>query len=109
MLFAKRMQAEAATIKAMIALYCRRHHGPGPQLCRQCRELEEYALQRLAACPFQEDKTTCGNCPIHCYQPKMRQQVRRVMQEIGPGMIMHHPLMAVRHLIDGLRKKPIKR
>ncbi|MCL7487862.1 MAG: nitrous oxide-stimulated promoter family protein [Desulfobulbaceae bacterium] len=108
MLFAPRMKAEAATIKAMIALYCRKHHG-GPELCRECREFEEYALKRLASCPFQEGKTTCGNCPVHCYQPKMRKKVRAVMRKIGPKMILHHPLMALRHLVDGFRKKPKKK
>lgn len=103
-----RMQSEAKTLKAMISLYCRRHHGAGKDLCVECRELEEYALQRLAACPFQEGKTTCGRCLVHCYRPAMRQRVREVMAEIGPKMIFHHPLMALRHLIDGLRKTPFK-
>ncbi len=101
-----RLQSEAKTLKVMIALYCRRQHGVSKELCAECRELEEYALHRLAACPFQEGKTTCGNCPVHCYKPAMRAKVRRVMGEIGPRMIFHHPLMALRHLLDGLRKTP---
>ncbi|MBU0681096.1 MAG: nitrous oxide-stimulated promoter family protein [Proteobacteria bacterium] len=104
-----RMKREARTIQAMIRLYCRKHHGGGARLCPQCLELEEYAGKRLAACPFQEDKTTCGNCPIHCYKPGMRERVRTVMREIGPKMIFHHPLMALRHLIDSLRKTPKKK
>lgn len=104
-----RMASEARTIQAMIRLYCRRHHGGGREICPACRELEEYALKRLAACPFQEGKTTCGKCPIHCYKPVMRERVRQVMREIGPTMIVRHPLMALRHLVDGLRQKPKKK
>ncbi len=103
---AGRMQGEAQTIKAMIRLYCQRHHGGGKELCSECRELQEYALQRLAACPFQEGKTSCARCPVHCYKPGMRERIRGVMGEIGPRMIIHHPLMALRHLFDGLRKVP---
>ncbi len=103
-----RMQWEAKTIKAMIHLYCQRHHGRVGEPCPECHELQEYALQRLAACPFQEGKTTCGKCPVHCYKAGMRQRVRLVMGEIGPKMILHHPFMALRHLWDGLRKVPKK-
>ena len=102
------MHSEAKTIKAMIRLYCHRHHGGGQQLCGECLEFEEYALKRLAACPFQEGKTTCGKCPVHCYKPGMRERVRRVMMEIGPKMIFYHPLMALGHLFDSLRKVPKK-
>ena len=72
-------------------------------------ELTEYALKRLASCPFQEGKTTCAKCPVHCYKPGMRKRVREVMREIGPRMIFHHPLMALRHLFDGMRKVPKKK
>ncbi|MEN8257927.1 MAG: nitrous oxide-stimulated promoter family protein [Thermodesulfobacteriota bacterium] len=109
MFFSGRMAWEAKTIEAMIRLYCRRHHGGGRELCSECRELEEYAQKRLALCPFQEGKTTCGNCPVHCYKPEMRKRVRTVMREIGPKMIFYHPIMALRHLLDGLRKTPKKK
>ncbi len=101
----KRMQREAVTIAAMIALYCRDQHG-ADSLCPECAELLRYARRRLSKCPFQEGKTTCGKCPIHCYQPKMREKIRQVMRYAGPRMMLRHPLMAVMHLVDGLRKKP---
>ena len=104
-----RMAREAKTLRAMIRLHCRREHGGGADLCRECQELCDYALKRLAACPFQEGKTTCGNCPVHCYKPGMRERIRKVMREVGPKMILHHPLMALRHLVDGLRKTPKKK
>lgn len=106
---AGRMAREAATIQAMIRLYCRRRHGGGDGLCPRCQELQSYALHRLAACPFQEGKTTCARCSIHCYKPLMRDRVRTVMRRIGPGMICYHPLMALRHFLDGLRKVPRKK
>ncbi|MCK5227056.1 MAG: nitrous oxide-stimulated promoter family protein, partial [Desulfobulbaceae bacterium] len=50
---------------------------------------------------------TCGNCPIHCYKPKMRKKVREVMRYAGPRMIWRHPFLALCHTIDGMRKKPV--
>jgi hypothetical protein len=101
-----RMERERKTVELMIVLYCREQHHSGQQLCDECRQLAEYARLRLANCPFQENKTTCGNCPIHCYKPGMREKIRTVMRYAGPRMIRHHPWLAVGHMIDGRRKGP---
>ncbi len=100
-----RLASELATIEAMIGIYCRaRHQGEHP--CPACRDLLAYAGKRLAGCPFQEGKPTCGNCTVHCYAPRFREQVRAVMRHAGPRMIWQHPLMAIRHLLDNRRKAP---
>ncbi len=101
-----RMARESKTIRVMIALYCRDHH-LAKSLCPECRELLDYAQKRLEKCPFQEGKTTCAKCPVHCYSPQMRARVRSVMRYSGPRMLYRHPLLAVFHLIDGIRKKPV--
>ena len=108
-----RMKREQKTVEYMIGIYCRDHHhtaGKHPirrnKLCDECRKLAGYARFRLKNCPFQENKTTCGNCPIHCYKPKMREKVRDVMRYAGPRMIWNYPLLAIGHMIDGLRKEP---
>lgn len=101
-----RMQREQRTVEYMIAIYCREHHQTKGQLCSACQELVEYARVRLRKCPFQENKTTCGNCQIHCYKPIMREKIQEVMRYAGPRMIRHHPFLALGHMIDGLRKKP---
>ena len=100
-----RMKREQKTVACMISLYCRDHHQSRGELFRDCRELAEYARFRLEKCPFQENKTTCGNCRIHCYKPVMREKIRAVMRYAGPRMIGRHPLLAVGHMIDGLRKE----
>jgi hypothetical protein len=101
-----RMKREQKTVENMISICCRDHHHTTEGLCFECRELAEYARLRLQNCPFQENKTTCGNCPIHCYKPQMREKIRDVMRYSGPRMIRHHPLLAIGHMIDGLRKEP---
>ena len=103
-----RMQREARRVKVMIREYCRLNHSGGEKLCEDCADLLNYAEKRLASCPFQEGKTTCGNCQVHCYKPSMREKIRLVMRTIGPRMILTNPITAVRHALDGLRKEPVK-
>jgi len=103
-----RMAREARTIRVMIEMYCSDVHGASGALCPECAELSAYAIARLRRCPFQEGKTTCAKCPIHCYKPEMRERVRVVMRYAGPRMTYRHPVLAVRHLFDGRRKEPIR-
>ena len=76
-----------------------------PPLCPQCQALLDYAHQRLEHCKFGEDKPSCTRCPVHCYKPAMREQIRQVMRYSGPRMLLHDPIMAIRHLWDFLRAK----
>ncbi|MCJ7769641.1 MAG: nitrous oxide-stimulated promoter family protein [Dehalococcoidales bacterium] len=101
-----RISREGNTVAVMIALYCRKHH-LADGFCTQCKELLEYANERLEKCPFGERKTTCARCPVHCYRLEMRQRIRAVMRYSGPRMIYKHPVMAIRHLMDGQRKEPL--
>lgn len=104
-----RMEREAATVDVMIRQYCRmRRHSSGHELCADCGELLAYAKKRLVNCPFQEGKTTCGKCPVHCYRVEMREKIREVMRAVGPRMLLINPLMALRHAVDGLRKRPVR-
>ena len=90
----------------MAELYCRAHHD-APHPCRMCGSLMRYARGRLAACPFGEDKPVCSKCPVHCYGRVMRERVREAMRYAGPRMILHRPVVAVRHLVrEKMPSKP---
>lgn len=99
-----RMIREKKTIKAMIKIYCKSHHKTHNELCCECTELLQYALNRLDRCPFQENKTTCAKCPIHCYKPDMRERVKSVMKFSGSRMSYRHPILSILHFIDGRKK-----
>ena len=75
--------------------------GGGPE----CAALLDYACQRSDRCPFMETKTFCSNCKVHCYRPEMRRKIREVMRFSGPRMLLVHPVLAVRHLIESRREK----
>ena len=97
-----RLDRERQTIRAMISIYCRGHHSPSSSLCQECEDLLAYSLERIDRCPSRERKPTCARCTIHCYKPVMREQVRRVMRYAGPRMLLRHPMLAARHLLDDL-------
>lgn len=101
-----RLLREARTVEAMIRLYCRDHHGTDGLLCEGCEALHAYARKKLLRCPFGPDKPTCDRCTVHCYKPELRQRIREVMRYAGPRMIWHHPLMALRHIVDRRRETP---
>lgn len=97
-------EREKETVSLMIAIYCRKKHG-GKGLCPDCAALDAYARQRSDKCPLMETKTFCSNCKVHCYKKDMREKIRTVMRFSGPRMIFHHPIMAVRHVIETKKEK----
>lgn len=103
-----RINREQKTIEKMLAIYCRDKHGT-QKLCPDCRDLQNYAMERITRCKFADQKTSCGKCTVHCYRKEVREKIVQVMRYAGPKMLFHHPVLAVYHLIDSLKKNPIKR
>ena len=98
-------EREKRLVSQMIALYCQKKHGSEGGLCPECAELSHYAAERSEHCPFMETKTFCSNCKVHCYKPEMREKIRQVMRFAGPRMIFHHPIVAVRHVLESKKEK----
>ena len=74
-----RLRGETETIRAMVRLYCWAHHANDvnpddpDRVCPACRSFLDYALKRLACCPYGEEKPVCEKCRIHCYKPAERE------------------------------------
>lgn len=100
----KRIHREIKTIEKMIKIYEKAHPAPtdSPD---DYQKLFSYAINRLEKCRYGEEKPACKQCPIHCYQPKMREKMKLVMRWAGPKMLIYHPILAIRHLIDD--RKPV--
>ncbi|MGF1719038.1 nitrous oxide-stimulated promoter family protein [Vibrio kyushuensis] len=98
---------EFKTVSSMMAIYCRDYHA-GSGLCHECQSLLDYAETKLDRCPYGQHKPTCNNCPIHCYKPEQKEQMRVVMRYSGPRMLLPHPILAIRHLIHEKRAVPGK-
>jgi len=103
-----KVESERRTVEAMIDIYCHQHHGTRKGLCSDCEALRNYARQRLQNCPFQDGKPTCAKCPVHCYNPEMRKRIRAVMRYAGPRMLYRHPVMTLKHMMEGLREEPVR-
>jgi hypothetical protein len=101
-----RRKREARTLEAMALIFCRGTHGTSGSLCPECTELLEYALARLDKCRFKEEKPVCGQCPVHCYKPAMRERIRQVMRYAGPRLMFRRPGLALLHLADTRRFRP---
>lgn len=100
-----RLLQEHETFRCMARIYCAHHHEHGGGgLCRDCENLMQYAERRLEKCPYGENKPTCAKCPIHCYRPAQREMARDIMRFAGPRMPWRHPLRALHHLRDKLRR-----
>lgn len=99
----RRLAREKRTVSAMVQIACRGRHGSENGLCLECERLLDYALDRLAACPFQASKPTCARCRVHCYRPSSRRRIKTVMRYAGPRMLFWHPWLTLCHLVDGLR------
>lgn len=103
-----KLRTEFKTVSAMVAIYCHAHHAMRQGLCQECKTLLDYAETRLDRCPYGQQKPTCNQCPIHCYKPEQKEQMRQVMRFSGPRMLLPHPILAIRHLLHEKRAVPDK-
>ncbi len=101
----QKREREKEVVSLMIKLYCKKQHHTKGVLCNECKQLDEYARLRSEKCPFMVTKTFCSNCKVHCYKPDMREKIRDVMRFSGPRMILYHPVMAIRHVIESKKEK----
>lgn len=97
-----RIEREQQTVRKMIELYCR-HHLNQDVMPDEYKQLADYACQRLNHCQFGEKKKTCKVCPVHCYAPKERQQIKEVMRWAGPRMIFFAPSDTLYHTWDNVK------
>lgn len=101
-----RMKRERKTIGVMIKIFCKGNHKSKPTLCKDCQTLLDYSYMKLSDCPYQYNKPTCKNCVIHCYTEPEKTELRKIMRYSGPRILFTNPILAIQHLIDGIKKKP---
>ena len=78
-----KVHRELNTLRNFIGVYCRKKHDTKKgSLCEECRDLLDYATERLHRCPM-DPKPKCRDCPVHCYKDPYRQRIREVMKFSG--------------------------
>lgn len=98
-----KITAERKVVNLMIDLYYKKKYKG--KLENEHLELKTYVNLRLNKCPFGDNKTFCSNCKIHCYNKEMQQKIKEVMRYSGPRMLMYHPVVAIKHLIESRKEK----
>ena len=112
-----KVEKDQRVLIKFIGVYCRhRHedvpkeafalrgfHGPLlgerlPVLCHLCRKLLAHALVKRSRCPL-DPKPACKHCPVHCYHPSYRQQIREVMKYSGRRLVLSGRLDMLYHLL----------
>ena len=93
----KRIEEEKKTVEFMIELYCK-HKLKCKTMPPKYKELIDYAHAKLNKCTFGENKKSCKQCPIHCYSPQKREEIKKIMRWAGPRMIVYSPIKALKHL-----------
>lgn len=100
------LREEADTLQAMVSLYCQHHHGTSDQRCPQCEAFLNYALKRLACCPYGAQKPVCAKCRIHCYRQAEKDLARNIMRWSGPRLTFTHPMLTLKHLVKSFTVTP---
>lgn len=97
----KKRQEEKKILSKMVHVYCRgqKHDAPQKHLCADCAALLAYAHDRTSRCPRMACKTFCSKCPVQCYRPEMREGIRDVMRYAGPRLLVHSPLLVLKHVL----------
>jgi hypothetical protein len=94
-----KIEKEKNIVTFMIEYYCIKNHKQ-KVICKSCIELIKYAHEKLSICPFNEKKTSCLKCKIHCYSNIKREEIRKIMSYVGPRMIYLMPKQYVKHLFN---------
>ena len=111
--------SELRVLRDFIAVYCRENHRTEDKspftvkdsrlrdalgdkdlmLCNDCGKLLNHGTAKLMLCPY-EPKPTCRKCPTHCYAPRYREKVRRVMRFSGPYLVKRGRLHYLLHYLQ---------
>jgi predicted amidophosphoribosyltransferase len=113
----KELQRDLRTLALFVMVYCRHRHGDAAkeamslkthdvpaiagrsmELCEDCRKLLAHALVKRSHCPM-NPKPMCKHCPVHCYHPSYRAQIREVMKYSGKKMLLTGRLDYLFHLL----------
>ena len=91
---------ERAIVQTMIEVYCKNKCKAKEIPCEKCKDLIQYSKTRIDKCPYMETKSFCSSCKTHCYDMKYRGKIKEVMRFSGPRMILYHPIITLKHMIQ---------
>ena len=109
------VEDEVRLVDSMIDLYATAHRYDSSKSDMEVIEaavpdiesLKAYTHKQIEQCRYRgkHEKPFCNVCPVHCYKPEMRRQIRAVMRYSGPRILFRHPILSLQHLIGTIRSK----
>lgn len=96
---------EKEVVDLMIDIYYKKKIKKDISKRAEKEDLKKYCAYRLSLCPFKDKKTFCSNCKIHCYDKVHKELIKEVMRYSGPRMLLYHPIIAIKHVIESKKNK----
>lgn len=94
---------EKETIRKTFGVYCRANHNTeGDKLCPKCTALLTTVFTKIARCPYGMSKPICEKCETPCFGEAATKSFLEVMQSSQRKMLLSHPIMTVKHKLQGL-------
>ena len=94
---------EKENIKASFAVYCNTNHDTKDgKLCPKCTALLTNVLLKIGKCKYGITKPLCDHCDEKCFGDAANKSFMEIMEGSKGKMLLHHPLMTVRHKITGM-------
>ena len=103
----RRVSREIKTLEIMVKMYCKKVHKSVSTPCEMCQTCLEYALSRVKNCPRKSYRGLCKGCTIHCFKDEYREEIKKIMRFSGPRMMVKHPILALWHILDGVKIKKL--
>ena len=94
---------EKENIRKTFGVYCRNNHNTeGDKLCAKCTALLTTVFTKIGRCPYGIGKPICEKCETPCFGENATKEFRNTMSSSQRKMLMSHPMMTIKHKLQGL-------
>jgi len=94
---------EKETIRKTFGIYCHSNHNTeGDKLCPKCTALLTTVFTKIGRCPYGITKPICEKCETPCFGEKSTKEFRDIMTSSQRKMLFSHPMMTIKHKIQGM-------
>ena len=94
---------EKENIRKTFGVYCNKEHKTeGDKLCPKCTALLTTVFIKIGRCPYGIGKPICDKCETPCFGESATKEFREIMSSSQRKMMLTHPIMTLKHKIQGL-------
>ena len=94
---------EKENIRKTFGVYCHNNHNTeGDKLCPKCTALLTTVFTKIGRCPYGITKPICEKCETPCFGENATNEFRSIMSSSQRKMLFSHPMMTIKHKLQGL-------